>query len=134
MASRNPPWTRDELILALNLYFQHNPSHISQSHRRVVELSELLNRLSVHTERPDAVRFRNPNGVYMKLCNFLRFDLSYSGSGLTRGGKLEDELWNEFSEDQDRLSNLAQAIKVAVDYHETQEQIIEVDEEVEAPE
>ena len=134
VTSRNPPWTRDEWILALDLYFDENPSHISKTHRKVVELSELLNRLSIHTDRPDAVRFRNPNGVYMKLCNFLRFDPSYSGSGLTRGGKLEEEIWDEFAEDQDRLGKLGQAIKAAVDYRETQEQISEVDEEAEAPE
>jgi len=136
VASRNPPWTRDELILALDLYFDENPSHISKSHRKVVELSELLNRLSIHTDRPDAVRFRNPNGVYMKLCNFLRFDPAYSGSGLTRGGKLEAEIWNDFAKDQSRLSNLAQAIKEAVKYSEIQEKILEteVDEEATAPE
>jgi len=134
VASRNPPWTRDELILALDLYFDENPSHISKTHRKVVGLSGLLNRLSIHTDRPDAVRFRNPNGVYMKLCNFLRFDPSYSGSGLTRGGKLEGEIWKEFAEDQDRLRNLAQAIEENVEYSETHETILEVDEEAEAPE
>jgi len=134
VASRNPPWTRDELILALDLYFDENPSHISKTHRKVVELSELLNKLSIHPDRPDAVRFRNPNGVYMKLCNFLRFDPSYSGSGLTRGGKLEEEIWNELAEDQSRLRKLAQTIKENVEYSETHETILEVDEEAEAPE
>jgi len=33
----------------------------------------------------------------MKLSNFLRFDDSYAGSGLTHGGKLEEEVWNEFA-------------------------------------
>jgi len=122
------------LILALDLYFDENPSHISKTHRKVVELSELLNRLSIHTDRPDAVRFRNPNGVYMKLANFKRLDPSYPGSGLTRGGKLEEKIWNELAEDQDRLRNLAQAIEGNVEYSETHETIREVDEEAEAPE
>jgi len=134
VASRNPPWTRDELILALDLYFDENPSHISKTHLKVVGLSGLLNRLSIHTDRPDAVRFRNPHGVYMKLANFKRLDPSYPGSGLTRGGKLEEKIWNELAEDQDRLRNLAQAIEENVEYSEAHETIREVDEEAEAPE
>ena len=71
MAPRNPPWTRDELILALDTYLQHGPSHMSASNPIVTSLSEELNQLPGHTARPDAVRFRNLNGVYMKLSNFL---------------------------------------------------------------
>ena len=105
MAPRNPPWTRDELILTLDMYFQQGPSHISASHPTVTSLSEALNQLPVHSVRPDAERFRNANGVYMKLSNFLRFDDSYAGSGLTHGGKLEEEVWNV------RLRNVASAIR-----------------------
>ncbi len=91
MAARNPKWAQDELILALDLYFRHHPSSIRQDHAQITELSSLLNRLPIHTERPDAARFRNPNGVYMKLCNFLRFDPTYPGKGLTSGGRAEAE-------------------------------------------
>jgi len=114
MATKNPPWTRDELILALDLYFDHSPSHISKSHPKVMELSQILNQLSIHVDRPDALRFRNANGVYMKLCNYLRLDPSYSGSGLTRGGKLEAEIWEEFAEDRQHLRTVAHAIRLAV--------------------
>ena len=55
-----------------------------------MELSEVLNRLPIHSVRPDQHRFRNANGVYMKLCNFLRFDPSYTGKGLSRGGADEE--------------------------------------------
>jgi 5-methylcytosine-specific restriction protein A len=109
--SRNPTWQRDELILALDLYFRHPPKTISQAHPAVVELSELLNALPIHPSRPDAERFRNPNGVYMKLSNFLRFDPNYQGAGLSRGGKLEESIWNEFAGDRDRLHRLVEAIR-----------------------
>lgn len=108
---RNPPWQRDELILALDLYFRHPPKTISQTHPAVVALSELLNSLPIHPSRPDAERFRNPNGVYMKLGNFLRFDPDYEGADLSRGGKLEELIWNEFSNYRNRLHKLAEAIK-----------------------
>lgn len=107
---RNPPWQRDELILALDLYFRHPPKTVSQTHPAVIELSELLNALPIHANRPDGERFRNPNGVYMKLGNFLRFDPNYEGAGLSRGGKLEEQIWNEFAEDRERLQRLATAI------------------------
>jgi 5-methylcytosine-specific restriction protein A len=111
MAVRNPPGQRDELILALDLYFRHKPSTINQTSSEVVQLSTLLNALPVHPERPDRVRFRNPNGVYMKLCNFLALDPSYHGKGLERGGRLEQAIWREFSGDRDRLVLVARAIK-----------------------
>jgi 5-methylcytosine-specific restriction protein A len=110
-ASRNPPWERDELILALDLYFRHRPSTISQTHPEVVELSKILNGLPIHAERPDRARFRNPNGVYMKLCNFLALDPSYHGKGLERGGRGEQQVWNDFHHDRAALRRLAEAIK-----------------------
>jgi 5-methylcytosine-specific restriction enzyme A len=107
---RNPKWERDELILALDLYFRHNPAHISSSHPEVVRLSEILNRLPLHEKKPDAEHFRNPNGVYMKLCNFLRFDPTYKGKGLERGGKFEQQIWDEFAGDNAHLRKVAQGI------------------------
>lgn len=107
---RNPAWQRDELILALDLYFRHPPKTVSQSHPAVVGLSDVLNALPIHAHRPDGGRFRNPNGVYMKLGNFLRFDPDYEGAGLSRGGKLEEAIWNEFADDRERLHHLAEAI------------------------
>ncbi|WP_431087667.1 hypothetical protein [Paenibacillus sp. 8b26] len=72
---RNPAWTKDELILALNLYFKYKPSAINKNHPEVIKLSEQLNVLSANIQKVDTQKFRNPNGVYMKLCNFLRYDL-----------------------------------------------------------
>ena len=135
MAPRNPPWTRDELILTLDMYFQQGPSHISASHPTVTSLSESLNRLPVHSVRPDAERFRNANGVYMKLSNFLRFDDSYAGSGLTHGGKLEEEVWNEFASDKLRLRNVASAIRaVSENAGSAAATISATDEDYQAPE
>ena len=108
---RNPTWARDELILALDLYFQYLPTKINKNHPAVVELSEVLNTLPIHTDRPNKEKFRNPNGVYMKMCNFLRFDPGYSGKGLSAGGKSDQEVWDEFAGDQDYLRSLALNIR-----------------------
>jgi 5-methylcytosine-specific restriction protein A len=34
-------------------------------------------------------KLRNPAGVYVKLCNFLRFDPAYTGKGLVAGSQRE---------------------------------------------
>lgn len=110
MASRNAKWTRDELILALDLYFRHPPSHISQNHPEIIALSRVLNTLPLHETRRETADFRNPNGVYMKLCNFLRLDPAYNGKGLDAGSKLDETVWDEFAQARSRLSDTAHAI------------------------
>ncbi len=85
------------MILALDLYFRLPPNSTSKGNPLIIELSDILNRLPIHPDRADAERFRNPNGVYMKLCNFLRFDPSYAGVGLKAGPHHEEEIWNEFA-------------------------------------
>lgn len=108
---RNPNWTREELILALNLYFRVNPIHTSEKNTQIIELSRMLNELHIHKERPDPDKFRNPSGVYMKLCNFLRLDPSYPGVGLDAGSKLDEEVWNEFANDKSKHAAAVKSIK-----------------------
>jgi 5-methylcytosine-specific restriction protein A len=107
---RNPKWTRDELILALDLYFRCPPLKTNKDHHEIVELSNILNSLPIHPQKSEYEKFRNPNGVYMKLCNFLRFDPTYKGEGLKAGGKLEKVIWNEFSGDRQKLRMIAHKI------------------------
>ncbi len=133
MAIRNPPWTRDELILALDLYFRFKISALSAEHPEVVALSRLLNSLPIHSDRPDAARFRNPNGVYMKLGNFSRLDPEYPGAGLTAGSKEDERVWAEFSGDRERLRAVAEAIRSGAQAA-VGESLPEVDEDEEAPE
>lgn len=111
---RNPSWSRDELILALDLYFRHSPLSISKKHPEVIKLSDVLNQLGVRLGRIENEKFRNPNGVYMKLCNFLRFDPTYTGSGLKAGNKMEEEVWNRYAADRKQLTVVAEGIKAGV--------------------
>lgn len=115
--SRNPPWTRDELILALALYMT-NPGHQpGKTSKEIADLSALLNRLSGQLAGGRRDDFRNPAGVYMKLMNFRRFDPAYISEGrvgLTRGNRLEEEVWAEFATDLPRLRSVAAAITRAV--------------------
>jgi len=132
---RNPPWHRDELILALDLYFRHPPAHISKEHPQVRALSNVLSALPIRQDRPDAARFRNANGVYMKLCNFLRLDPTYNGKGRQAGGALEEKVWTDFAGDRARLAQTAQAIRDRISRPVANESIsVPEDEEDEFPE
>lgn len=81
--TRNPSWTRDEIVLALNLYFKAGRKWLPPDHRDVIELSQLLNSMPIHRSTLRNKSFRNPQGVSMKLGNFLADDPKYKGEGLS---------------------------------------------------
>lgn len=112
---KNPNWHRDEIILALDLYFDKDRGAISPSNRKIIELSKILNRLPIIQEKPDEAKFRNPNGVSLKLSNFLAVDPNYNGEGMSRGSKLDKQLFNEYSSDLPLLKILALKIKKIVE-------------------
>ncbi|ASS74804.1 hypothetical protein CIG75_07310 [Tumebacillus algifaecis] len=112
-SKRNPPWQRDEVILALDLYFRRHPKFLKQSDPLVVELSQLLNNLPIHKER--SATFRNPSSVLKKLWNFAQYDPTYHGVGLMRGARMDKTIWDEFAGDLEYLQCVAQRIKEGAD-------------------
>lgn len=100
--ARNAPWTADELILALDLYFRVPPTRAAQNDARIVEVSRILRRLSGHP--------RTAASVYMKMRNFLRFDPTAKSAGLSRGASLERAIWRGFAEDRALLRRTARRI------------------------
>lgn len=109
--ARNPNWQRDELILALDLYVRYAGKPPSHTHPDIVELSRVLNALPIHSNRGDNHTFRNENGVYLKLMNFRRFDPNQEGVGMTRGNKLEKEVWEQYADKPDLLRQIADRIR-----------------------
>ena len=113
---KNPNWTRDELILALDLYFSIESGEVHANHPKVVKLSDLLNLLPIHSFRPDSLKFRNPNGVALKLNNFKSIDPAYHGKGMDRIGKLDKIVFDDFRSNRDALAAVASRIReVAAD-------------------
>jgi len=113
---RNPPWHRDEIILALDLYSKLEPGQINARNPDIQELSRLLNRLPIFNVRPDEVKFRNPNGVGLKLSNFLALDTSYHGKGMQSYSQLDKKVFEEFEFNTDKLHRIAAHIsKIAAD-------------------
>lgn len=106
--NHNAPWTRDELLLALDLYFAEGAR--SQAHPAVIELSQTLNSLPIHPTSGD--EFRTPNSVSLKLYNFQSLDPG-APPGMERGGKNTETVWTEFGSDPAQVHKLATAIRAA---------------------
>ena len=109
--ARNPDWTRDELILALDLYIRSGRRQLPNTHKDVVALSKVLSELPIHEPSKRNATFRNPQGVSMKLANFRAVDPDSLQSGLPRGSKLDKEVWDEFFEDSERLRRTVSSIR-----------------------
>lgn len=106
---RNPTWAIDELVLALDLYLRSGL--LDDSSAEVQELSNVLNALPIHTVRPDVERFRNPNGVALKLANFAALDPGYPGVGMSRGSRGDRQVWDRYRADRDELRRVAAGLR-----------------------
>jgi 5-methylcytosine-specific restriction enzyme A len=107
---KNPSWSRDELIVTLDFYLLHTPSIPGKTSKELISLSRFLNKLRVKVGVEGGDDFRNPNGVYMKLMNFRRFDPNYSGKGLERGGKEDEVVWNLYANKPSQISDNHQIV------------------------
>lgn len=115
--TRSDTWTREELILALDLYMRTPHSPASKTSKEVAELTAILGKLAALRGSETGPKFRNENGVYLKMMNFRRFDpdfLAQGKKGMQRGGKLEEEVWQEFSTNLAALRNAADLIRASV--------------------
>jgi hypothetical protein len=90
---RSPPWHRDEIILALDLYVRRGCLGGGQLPGKddtdVIELSRLMNALPIWTPDQRAQTFRNPAGVALKLANFRAIERL---TGLERGTRGAEQL------------------------------------------
>ena len=108
--SRNPKWTRDEIILALNTYFKLKTSILSTDKEApvIVELSELLQKLNAYGNSKRTDSYRNSSGVKMKLINFC--SIEFPGKGLQNASKLDRQIYSEFENDKAQLNSIAEKI------------------------
>ena len=100
---RNRTWNRDELILALDVYFSILP--------QIVHLSEMLRRMPPEVGEKRADNFRSPASVIMKLTNFLAIDPDLQSPGLSRVAKGDRKIWDEFAKRREELTAAARAIR-----------------------
>jgi 5-methylcytosine-specific restriction enzyme A len=125
---KNPKWHRDEIILALDLYFSQDRGPIDFKNPKIVNLSQTLNALPLFSFRPDQEKFRNPNGVALKLSNFLAIDPNYQGKGMTGGSKLDEKIFLEFSGKRKLLREIAIEIRNVINSPILTQEILAIDE------
>ena len=85
-------WSRDELILALNLYLKLPFGKLHHNTPEIIYLSQLINRTA--------------NAVAMRLSNFASVDPYHKErgiKGLTGGVKQVEPIWNEFIDHKEDL-------------------------------
>lgn len=107
----NPNWTRDETIIALDLYFDSKKSIPSSSDPRVIEASELLRSLPYHDQAARKPSFRNPDGVSFKLQNLRQVA---TGKGLGNVSQMDRQVWNELGNQPNEVKRLANIIKAGI--------------------
>ncbi len=107
------PWTEDETVLALFLYFQTPFGKIDQRNPEIQRLADMIRRTS--------------SSVAMKLANFASLDPKITGSGkrgLAGASKLDRELYARFAQNWDKLVIVA-ADKWASGLHEAEDSLDE---------
>ena len=113
-ARRNPPWNRDELVLALDVFLKLGDSEPRTQPALLEALEADLRALHDALGTTGKSTLRNSNGVYMKLMNFRRFDPRFANQGhhgLPHGSRLEEEVWLAFQDQPLLLQNVATAIR-----------------------
>src|SRR5581483_9437917 len=104
----NPKWTRDEAVLALQLYLDCKGSIPARSDPRVRELSNLLKRLPVHPLSTRKVSFRNEAGIVFNLQNIRKV---VTGKGLPNVSSMHRKVWAEFASHPEKLQALVAVIR-----------------------
>ena len=92
-ATRRRDWTREELIVAFNLYCKIPFGRIHIRNPLVIELARAIG--------------RTPSAVSWKLANFARLDPALQKrhiAGAAHGARADAEIWNEFNNDWDKLA------------------------------
>lgn len=108
----NPSWSRDEVILALELYQNCRGQIPGPTDDRVRKLSVELRSFPHHAQAARQPSFRNPDGVAFKLQNLRAVD---SGAGLKNTSRIDREVWSELGLDPQLTSVSAAVIRQSLE-------------------
>ncbi len=100
----NPPWTRDETILALDLFFDAGMVALSDSDARVIALSQTLRALPGNEQPSENPSFRNPAGVSFKLSNLQSVA---TGRGFANTSAMDATVWKQFNSRRVKVKEIA---------------------------
>lgn len=96
MDRQGQKWSREETILAFDLYCRTPFSKISQTNPEVIALAKLLG--------------RSPGSVGLKMHNLAHYDPELQKRNvvaMAHGSKLDKEIWDEFNENCEELAFVA---------------------------
>lgn len=110
--TRNPPWTREEVVLACDLVAENGWRWLDETDSRVQELSALLRRLPIVEPHERAATFRNAAGVARKTADIATQHPDYTGRA-TRGGSTDREVLQDFLDRPSEMHALAATIRAA---------------------
>ena len=99
-------WSRDELIVAFNLYCRIPFGRIHNRNPLIIELAHALG--------------RTPSALSWKLANFARLDPALKKrniAGARHGARTEIEVWNEFRDDWERLAFESERLRERITGH-----------------
>lgn len=116
-APRNPDWSRDELILALDAYMKWRPSFPAKTSPEIAAISAEIRTLGELLHGVTSDTFRNANGVYMKLMNFRRLEpgAGEAGSGgLSAGSQADAGVWEAYAQNLPALASAAATIRASL--------------------
>lgn len=99
--SERKPWSRDELLLAINLYCK---TPFGKIHVRNPDIIKLAKKLG-----------RTPGSVSYKLANFASLDPSLPRKGASNVSKLDREVWAEFFDDWDNMIYKSEVLATELD-------------------
>ena len=99
MENERTNWTRDELIIAFNLYCRTQFGRIHKANPDIIQMAKNIG--------------RTPSAVAMKMVNFASLDPVHkerSVKGLAHGSKQDKLIWDEFNNDWEALAYESQKI------------------------
>ena len=98
--SQRSIWSREELVVVLDLYFRLPSSKFTDAEPEVTEIAALIG--------------RTPAAVAMRLANYLALDENSGAEGLSHGGEHARKVWEEFKNNRAMVPIAAGAAKAAL--------------------
>lgn len=111
---RNPDWTRDETILALDVVLSTWPKLPLKHSKRVQELSDVIRSLPEHATAEKNDRFRNMDGVYMTLQNLASLHPDRSAQRRRHTSRVDRAVWNTFWNRPHDVNLIAEQIRAGI--------------------
>ena len=108
--SIDPPWTRDELILACDLTMENGWIELRENDPRVDELSSLLRSMPIHPPERRSPTFRSVGSVSRKTTDIMTVHPDYRGKA-TKGGALTKKVLTDFLNEPELMHQAAETIR-----------------------